>query len=58
MAAPAAALVELAKAFPRQALDAVTLGFSHPSTAEPVSFSKQLSNDISDLIERLERIQN
>lgn len=51
-----AAVIEAASGFSRQALDAVTLGFTHPSTAKMVRFSKDLSNDMSDLISRLERI--
>jgi 23S rRNA pseudouridine1911/1915/1917 synthase len=51
-----APLIAAVEGFPRQALDAVTLGFVHPSTAKPLSFSKQLSGDMSDLIARLERI--
>jgi 23S rRNA pseudouridine1911/1915/1917 synthase len=42
--------------FPRQALDAVTLGFQHPRTGKHLRFDKKISRDISDLIERLERI--
>jgi len=42
--------------FPRQALDAVILGFTHPNTAKVHSFSKELSSDMSDLVRRLERI--
>jgi len=45
-----------AEAFPRQALDAVTLGFTHPITAKPLRFCKSLSKDISDLIHKLESI--
>ena len=49
-------VLEAAQQFPRQALDAVTLGFTHPVTAKALRFCKSLSSDISDLIERLERI--
>ncbi len=49
-------VLEAAMAFPRQALDAVTLGFTHPVTAEELKFCKSLSKDISDLIHKLERI--
>jgi 23S rRNA pseudouridine1911/1915/1917 synthase len=51
-----AAVAAVAKAFPRQALDAVTLGFTHPATAKTLRFCKSLSIDISDLITRLDRI--
>ena len=42
--------------FPRQALDAVILGFEHPKTGKHLRFEKKISRDISDLLERLERI--
>ncbi|MBM3539864.1 MAG: RluA family pseudouridine synthase [Alphaproteobacteria bacterium] len=49
-------VVEAAIRFPRQALDAVSLGFTHPVTAKKLKFCKSLSKDISDLIHKLERI--
>ena len=51
-----APVVAAATAFPRQALDAVTLGFTHPVSAKELKFCKSLSKDISDLIHKLERI--
>jgi 23S rRNA pseudouridine1911/1915/1917 synthase len=49
-------VVDAVNGFPRQALDAVVLGFTHPDTAKEMQFKKELSQDISDLISRLERI--
>ncbi len=49
--APAAA-----KAFPRQALHAWLLGFRHPRSAEMLHFESNLPNDMSELLDSLERI--
>ncbi len=45
----------LAAAFPRQALHAATLGFSHPITGEKLSFEAPLPDDMADLIRALRR---
>jgi 23S rRNA pseudouridine1911/1915/1917 synthase len=50
------AVIAATAGFGRQALDAVTLGFTHPVTAKALRFCKSLSSDISDLIQRLDRI--
>jgi len=42
------------EAFPRQALHAFQLGFSHPATGERLEFSSDLPNDLMDLIRTLE----
>lgn len=41
--------------FPRQALHAATLGFVHPATGEKVAFTSTLPDDLSRLMERLDR---
>jgi 23S rRNA pseudouridine1911/1915/1917 synthase len=43
------AAAEAARAFPRQALHAATLGFSHPVTGEQLSFSAPLPPDMAAL---------
>lgn len=48
-ALPAAA-VEAAAAFPRQALHAATLGFTHPVTGQDLSFTSALPADMAALI--------
>jgi 23S rRNA pseudouridine1911/1915/1917 synthase len=45
-----------ARAFPRQALHAQTLGFRHPVTGESLHFATNLPSDIEDLIHSLERL--
>jgi len=40
--------------FPRQALDAVTLGFAHPRHGERLTFAKELASDIKYLLDSLE----
>ncbi|MCC7321731.1 MAG: RluA family pseudouridine synthase [Rubellimicrobium sp.] len=50
LGAPAA---EAAAAFPRQALHAATLGFTHPVTGAPLSFSAPLPPDMEALIQAL-----
>jgi 23S rRNA pseudouridine1911/1915/1917 synthase len=42
--------------FPRQALHAYLLGFTHPSTGETLRFESEIPNDISELIRFLEII--
>lgn len=42
--------------FPRQALHAYLLGFTHPSTGEVVRFESELPSDISTLVSFLENI--
>jgi 23S rRNA pseudouridine1911/1915/1917 synthase len=49
------AVIAATAGFGRQALDAVTLGFTHPVTGKALRFCKSLSSDISDLIQRLDR---
>ncbi len=44
---------QAARAFPRQALHAATLGFTHPVTSEPLSFSAPIPEDMAALIETL-----
>ncbi|WP_295534226.1 RluA family pseudouridine synthase [uncultured Thioclava sp.] len=46
---------EAARAFPRQALHAATLGFIHPVTEEELSFEAPLPADMQALIESLRR---
>jgi 23S rRNA pseudouridine1911/1915/1917 synthase len=46
----------LLDAFPRQALDAVELGFEHPESGKRVLFRKNLSSDFKSLIDHLEVI--
>jgi 23S rRNA pseudouridine1911/1915/1917 synthase len=53
--APAEVKAALAH-FPRQALHAWQLGFSHPITHEPLIFQNDLPIDINELISLLERI--
>jgi 23S rRNA pseudouridine1911/1915/1917 synthase len=43
-------------AFPRQALHAETLGFRHPVTGEPLSFSAPLPPDMAALVQALDEI--
>ncbi len=45
--------VEAARAFPRQALHAATLGFVHPISGEKLSFEAPLPRDMLELIEAL-----
>lgn len=47
------AAVEVARAFPRQALHAATLGFTHPVTGEALRFEAALPEDMAQLIETL-----
>ena len=42
--------------FPRQALHAYLLGFTHPATGEVIRFQSELPKDISDLIALLEGV--
>ena len=49
-----AALADL-RTFKRQALHASHLGFHHPITAEPMSFSMPIPKDMQDLIDNLEK---
>ena len=46
-------VVEAARAFPRQALHAATLGFLHPISGEKLSFEAPLPRDMVELIEAL-----
>ena len=43
-----------AASFGRQALDAVSLGFEHPVTAQRMTFMKKYNNDFNMLIELLD----
>lgn len=52
---PEAARTRLAM-FPRQALHAMTLGFIHPTSQEPLEFSSELPSDIKGLLEILEEL--
>ena len=36
--------------FPRQALHAATLGFAHPRTGKPISFSAEMPEDMANLV--------
>ena len=45
-----------ARAFPRQALHAATLGFKHPRSGEYLNFVTNLPLDIVDLIQSLESL--
>lgn len=45
-----------AKFFPRQALHAGYLGFTHPRTEEKMSFSAPLPQDMEELLEELENL--
>jgi len=47
------AAVEAARAFPRQALHAATLGFTHPVTGAALRFEAPLPEDMQNLIETL-----
>jgi 23S rRNA pseudouridine1911/1915/1917 synthase len=51
-----AAVAAAAGAFPRQALDAYTLGFQHPISGKALVFKRKYYNDIIDLIDNLEAI--
>lgn len=42
-------------AFPRQALHAATLGFTHPLTGAPLRFESPLPADFAELLDRLRR---
>jgi 23S rRNA pseudouridine1911/1915/1917 synthase len=44
---------EAAQTFPRQALHAATLGFTHPVTGEELSFTSPLPADIEALLAAL-----
>ncbi len=46
----------VAGTFPRQALDAFTLGFRHPVSGKPLQFTRAYYSDISALIRNLEPI--
>ncbi len=46
----------IAKAFPRQALHAQTLGFVHPVTEETMTFEAPMPQDMVDLIAQLDAI--
>jgi len=52
----APALAALAGAFPRQALDAFSLGFEHPVTGKALQFTRPYYIDINSLIDNLERV--
>ncbi len=52
-AALGAVAAAAADAFPRQALHAATLGFSHPATGEPLNFSAECPPDMQRLIAAL-----
>ncbi len=43
--------------FPRQALHAADLGFTHPLSGEPLAFSSPMPQDMADLVTRLDRSQ-
>ncbi len=45
--------VEAARAFPRQALHAATLGFVHPVTGEALRFAAPMPEDMAGLVETL-----
>lgn len=51
-----AAVRAVAAAFPRQALDAFTLGFAHPVSGQRLQFSREYYSDVSRLIGNLERV--
>jgi 23S rRNA pseudouridine1911/1915/1917 synthase len=42
--------------FPRQALHARHLGFTHPGTGDPLSFDSSLPDDMAELLSNLERL--
>ncbi|MEM7523174.1 MAG: RluA family pseudouridine synthase [Pseudomonadota bacterium] len=48
-----AGLPQAAATFPRQALHAATLGFSHPASGEEMLFSAPLPPDLLDLVDEL-----
>jgi 23S rRNA pseudouridine1911/1915/1917 synthase len=48
---------DFAKYFPRQALHAGFLGFTHPRTGERLSFKAPLPEDMQDLLEQLEELE-
>lgn len=48
---------DFAKYFPRQALHAGFLGFTHPRTGERLSFEAPLPADMQELLERLEELE-
>ena len=48
---------DFAKYFPRQALHAGFLGFTHPRTGERLSFEAPLPNDMQDLLDQLEELE-
>jgi 23S rRNA pseudouridine1911/1915/1917 synthase len=50
---PARRLVD---AFPRQALDAIVLGFDHPEDGHRLRFRKNYANDLSNLIADLKKL--
>ena len=50
------AAVAAAAAFPRQALDAFTLGFQHPISGKRLAFTRPYYSDINRLINTLERL--
>ncbi|MBV8536368.1 MAG: RluA family pseudouridine synthase [Alphaproteobacteria bacterium] len=52
----APAVAALASAFPRQALDAFTLGFEHPVSGKALLFTRAYYSDINSLIDTLERM--
>jgi len=52
LGAPAAAMAD---AFPRQALHAASLGFTHPATGARLTFESPLPDDIAALVAALER---
>ena len=47
------AAAEAARAFPRQALHAATLGFTHPVTCEALRFESPLPSDMTELLRAL-----
>jgi 23S rRNA pseudouridine1911/1915/1917 synthase len=49
--------VAAAMAFPRQALHAVTLGFTHPVSGENLSFESPLPDDFAGLLDQLRAAQ-
>jgi 23S rRNA pseudouridine1911/1915/1917 synthase len=55
--APGGPLASLA-AFPRQALHAAVLAFSHPGTGRPMKFETDIPNDFKALIKTLEGVGN
>ena len=46
------------KMIPRQALHAKSLGFLHPSTAEPMHFDSTYPDDLSSVIEKWRNYSN